>query len=398
MNFKYTVVLFLSLILSFSANAGKRLLMGADQIELYLPKLEGKRVGITTNHTSIVGYPQKPNHIVDTLLALGINVVAIYTPEHGFRGEADAGAKIKNGKDEKTGLPIVSLYGKKRKPEASDIEDIDIMLFDIQDVGARFYTYISTMHYLMEACAENDKKLIVLDRPNPNGFYVDGPVLDPNYKSFVGMHPVPIVHGMTVGEYANMINAESWLANEVSCDLEVIKCQGYSHNVRYKLPIKPSPNLPNQTSIYLYPSLCMFEGTVISIGRGTNFPFQVIGSPQIKGTDFHFTPQSMSGAKNPKLEGEKCFGQDLSQLKDEYFIQNREINIDWLISFYNKYEGEKSEFFTNYFDKLAGSDLLREQIESGKDVDFIRKSWQQDLEKFLSIRSKYLLYPDFNFK
>lgn len=383
---------------SISLEARQRLLMGADQIDLYLPKLEGKRVGIATNHTGIVGHPQKPNHIVDTLLALGVDVRAIYTPEHGFRGEADAGAKIRSGKDEKTGLPIVSLYGRKRKPDAKDIEEIDIMLFDIQDVGARFYTYISTMHYLMEACAESNKKFIVLDRPNPNGFYVDGPVLDPQFKSFVGMHPVPIVHGMTVGEYAQMINGESWLENGIKCDLEVVKCKAYYHSLRYKLPIKPSPNLPNQTSIYLYPSLCLFEGTVVSIGRGTNFPFQVIGTPNIKSTGFYFTPKSMAGASKPKHEGEKCYGQDLSQLDENYFVQNREVNINWLLSFYNKYENDKEAFFTSYFDKLAGTDKLRKQIIDGKSVDFIRKSWQQDLENFLAIRRNYLLYPDFNFK
>ncbi|MEX0812131.1 MAG: DUF1343 domain-containing protein [Chitinophagales bacterium] len=392
-------LLITSLLLFFTLSifAQNHLMMGADQLDEYLPKLKDKKVGIATNHTGIVGHPQNPKHIVDTLLALGVDVRAIFTPEHGFRGDEDAGASIRSGKDKKTGLPIISLYGKQKKPDAKDLEDIDLILFDIQDVGARFYTYISTMHYLMEACAENNKSFIVLDRPNPNGFYVDGPVLKPEFTSFVGMHPVPIVHGMTVGEYAQMINGEKWLAGGIQCDLEVIKCNRYYHNFRYKLPIKPSPNLPNMTAIYLYPSLCLFEGTDISVGRGTDFPFQVIGSPDIKAGKFHFTPQSMEGAKNPKHKGEKCYGQDFSQLREEYFVNERAINIDWLISFYNRYQGDKEDFFTNYFDKLAGTDQLRQQIEAGKNPKFIKSSWQEDLEKFMSIRSKYLLYDDFRF-
>ncbi|MEX2590129.1 MAG: DUF1343 domain-containing protein [Chitinophagales bacterium] len=392
-------LLITSLLLFFTLSilAQDHLMMGADQLGEYLPKLKNKKIGIATNHTGIVGHPQNPKHIVDTLLALGVDVRAIFTPEHGFRGEADAGASIRSGKDKKTGLPIISLYGKQKKPDAKDLEDIDLILFDIQDVGARFYTYISTMHYLMEACAENNKSFIVLDRPNPNGFYVDGPVLKPEFTSFVGMHPVPIVHGMTVGEYAQMINGEKWLAGGIQCDLEVIKCNRYYHNFRYKLPIKPSPNLPNMTAIYLYPSLCLFEGTDISIGRGTNSPFQVIGSPDIKADRFHFTPQSMDGAKNPKHKGEKCYGQDLSELREEYFVNERAINIEWLVSYYNKYKGDKEDFFNSYFDKLAGTDQLRQQIEAGKNPKFIKSSWQEDLEKFMSIRSKYLLYDDFRF-
>lgn len=371
--------------------------MGADQLEEYLPLLKDKKVGIATNHTGIVGYPNAPRHIVDTLLSLGVDLKAIFTPEHGFRGEEDAGSNIKSGKDKKTGLPIISLYGSKKKPEVKDLEGIDIILFDIQDVGARFYTYISTMHYLMEACAENNKTFIVLDRPNPNGFYVDGPVLKPEFKSFVGMHPVPIVHGMTIGEYAQMINGEKWLAGGLQCNLKVIKCKGYYHNFRYKLPIKPSPNLPNATSIYLYPSLCLFEGTDMSIGRGTKLPFQIIGSPDIKPINFQFTPESTDGAKNPKHKGEECYGQNLSQLNEEYFVNERAINIEWLISYYNKYEGDKEKFFNSYFDKLAGSDQLRQQIIDGKNAKFIRSSWQRDIEKFLTIRRKYLLYDDFRF-
>lgn len=395
--FRYLSFIFCLLILTTNLSGRTILQMGADQLEEYLPLLKDKKVGIATNHTGIVGYPNAPRHIVDTLLSLGVDLKAIFTPEHGFRGEEDAGSNIKSGKDKKTGLPIISLYGSKKKPEVKDLEGIDIILFDIQDVGARFYTYISTMHYLMEACAENNKTFIVLDRPNPNGFYVDGPVLKPEFKSFVGMHPVPIVHGMTIGEYAQMINGEKWLAGGLQCNLKVIKCKGYYHNFRYKLPIKPSPNLPNATSIYLYPSLCLFEGTDMSIGRGTKLPFQIIGSPDIKPINFQFTPESTDGAKNPKHKGEECYGQNLSQLNEEYFVNERAINIEWLISYYNKYEGDKEKFFNSYFDKLAGSDQLRQQIIDGKNAKFIRSSWQRDIEKFLTIRRKYLLYDDFRF-
>ena len=282
----------------------KNVTVGAESISDYIQDLENKKVAVVGNQSSLVNGV----HLVDTLISLNIDVVKVFSPEHGFRGKADAGEKVKSGIDSKTGLSIISLYGSNKKPKAEQLKGVDVVLFDIQDVGARFYTYISTLHYVMEACAENNIKLIVLDRPNPNGHYVDGQVLNPKYKSFVGMHQVPVVHGMTIGEYAQMINGENWLKNEIKCDLKVVNVKGWDHTQFYKLPIKPSPNLPNMLSIYLYPSLCFFEGTVVSVGRGTSFPFQVVGHPKFGEATFNFTPKPTSGAKHTKLENEKCFG------------------------------------------------------------------------------------------
>ncbi|MCB0401578.1 MAG: DUF1343 domain-containing protein [Flavobacteriales bacterium] len=366
------------------------IVVGAAQTNRYLPLLEGKRVALVANHTAMIN----DIHLVDSLLALKVNVVKVFSPEHGFRGKADAGEKVSSDKDPGTGLAIVSLYGNNKKPTAEQLKGIDVVLFDIQDVGARFYTYISTMHYVMEACAESKIKLIVLDRPNPNGHYVDGPILDPKFKSFIGMHPVPIVHGMTVGEYAWMINGEGWLANGISCNLDVIPVEYYNHTTFYELPIKPSPNLPNMGSVYLYPSLCLFEGTPISIGRGTDKPFQVVGHPKIESDRYSFTPQPTEGAKHPKLENELCHGYDLSTFGQEYIKSNPKINLFWLIDVYSSYP-EKDKFFNESFNLLAGSDQLQKQLKEGVSEQEIYKSWQPGLKAFKVTRKKYLLYEDF---
>jgi uncharacterized protein YbbC (DUF1343 family) len=368
--------------------------MGAERMELFVPALKNKKVGIVTNHTAIVGAYSFEVHLVDTLLKLGILINKIFVPEHGFRGNADAGENINNSVDSKTGIPLVSLYGSNKKPSPSDLKDIDLILFDIQDVGARFYTYISTMHYVMEACAENNIPLVVLDRPNPNGFYVDGPVLKPEFKSFVGMHPIPIVHGMTVGELAKMINGEKWLQGQKECRLTVIPCENYHHNETYKLNVKPSPNLPNMTAIYLYPSLCLFEGTIVSVGRGTDKPFQIIGYPDYPVKNFEFIPKSMEGAKTPPYQDKKCFGLDLKNFERDYFVQRRSIDLSWLIGMYQK-SSSKENFFNSFFDKLAGTDELKKQIVSGKSEAEIRSSWSDELQLFLEKRKKYLLYNDF---
>lgn len=360
---------------------------GAAQYERYGDLLKGKTVAIVANQTSMV----KDVHLVDFLLSKGISIKAIFAPEHGFRNLADAGEKINDGKDKQTGLPVISLYGKHLKPTPEDLKGVDVAIFDIQDVGTRFYTYISTLHYLVEACAENNVKCIVLDRPNPNGFYVDGNVLDTAYRSFVGMDPVPVVHGMTVGEYAMMLNGEGWLKNGVKCDLEVITCKNYNHNTYYELPVKPSPNLPNQNSIYLYPSICFFEGTNISLGRGTDFPFQVFGAPELPDKGFSFTPQSVSGAKNPPFLGVKCFGTDLRNAINDKLVPSPALNLEWVINAYNDYP-DKNRFFTSYFDVLAGGPVLREQIEKGMTSEEIRQTWKNDLIKFGRVREKYLLY------
>ncbi|GIV35112.1 MAG: hypothetical protein KatS3mg031_2647 [Chitinophagales bacterium] len=370
------------------------LVIGANRLSMYLGELKGRNVGLVVNHSSLVEGPQGPVHLVDTLLRLGIHVRKIFAPEHGFRGDADAGEKIKGGTDKETGLPILSLYGSHKKPLPADLSDLDVLVFDIQDVGARFYTYISTLHYVMEACAENNKTLIVLDRPNPNGFYVDGPVLDTAYRSFVGMHPVPVVHGMTVGEYARMINGEKWLDGGLQCRLMVVPCLNYTHALLYPLKIKPSPNLPNMIAVYLYPSLCFFEGTIVSVGRGTDFPFQVIGHPQYAGRAFSFTPQSREGAKNPPYKGIVCYGIDLRNIKVNYFAQRKSLDLSWLIEFYQKFP-DKDNFFNAFFTKLAGTTELEQQIKAGKSEAEIRESWQPQLQEFKAIRKKYLLYEDF---
>jgi len=326
-------------------------------------------------------------------LSAGIHVVKIFSPEHGFRGNKSAGAHINNGIDAQTGLPIVSLYGKHRKPTPEDLKGVDVVLFDLQDVGTRFYTYISTMSLMMEACAEQHIPMIVLDRPNPNGFYVDGPVLKPEFKSFVGMHPVPVVYGMTIGEYARMVNGEHWLKNGVQCNLTVIPMKKYRRNMIVKLPVKPSPNLPDWQAVYLYPSLCFLEGTVVSVGRGTDKPFQIYGYPGMKG-NYVFTPRSIPGASlHPKFQGKTCRGKDLTAYADNYRHHPQRIQLKWLLNAYHQLKAmHVHPFFRKSFDLLAGTDSLRLQIEKGYTAKQIRQSWQQDLKKFKKIRAKYLLY------
>ena len=361
----------------------------AERIALYHPLLQNKKVALVVNQTSIV----RESHLVDTLLKLGVNIRVIFAPEHGFRGKADAGEVIDDTKDTKTGLSIISIYGKKKKPSSEDLKDVDIVVFDIQDVGVRFYTYISTLHYVMEACAEYKKPLMVLDRPNPNGYFIDGEILDPAYKSFVGMHQVPTVYGMTIGEYAKMINGEGWLPNKAICDLTVIECKNYTHDTFYELPVKPSPNLPNIRSILLYPSVCFFEGTTLSLGRGTEKQFQVIGHPSLK-SDFSFTPMPNEGAKEPPLKGEKCYGTDLSNITTGSIIKDKRINLSYLIDYHNKMKSANQKFFLDntFIDKLAGSDQLRKQILAGKSEEEIRMTWKPGLEKFMKVRQKYLIY------
>jgi len=321
-------------------------------------------------------------------LSRSVSLKRVFAPEHGFRGTADAGERVEDGIDSKTGLPIISLYGDQKKPDPQHLRDLDVILFDIQDVGARFYTYISTLHYMMEACAEQGIQLIVLDRPNPNGHYIDGPVLEENYKSFVGMHPVPVVHGLTIGEYAQLINGEKWLMNGLHCDLKVITMENYSASRAYDLPIKPSPNLPNATSINLYPSLCFFEGTNVNAGRGTDMQFQVFGSPVLDSTyfDFEFTPISNPGAKYPKHENKLCFGKNLQNEKELDHL-----NLDWLLQAYDHTQDQTS-FFNSFFNKLAGNSSLKEQIQQGKTAEDIKESWQADLENYKTKIKPYLLY------
>ena len=357
----------------------------AMQLDDYLPMLEGKRVGVVGNQTSIIG----KTHLVDSLLSLGVDIRKIYTPEHGFRGKADAGAKVNSSKDEKTGLPIVSLYGKNKKPTPEMLQGIDVILFDLQDVGVRFYTYISTMSYVMEAAAENGLPVIVLDRPNPNGFYVDGPVLKTENKSFVGIHQVPVVYGMTIGEYAMMVNGEGWLKGGITCDLTVTPIKGYNRNAIYELPVKPSPNLPNWESVYLYPTLCFFEGSIVSLGRGTETPFQVYGHPDMRGS-YTFTPKSTSGASKPLLEGQRCRGENLVEYAHDYAYNANELHLEWIIEAYQQLKDK--DFFIDYFRLLAGDKQLRRDIENGKSADEIRASWENDLEAFKTVRKKYLMY------
>lgn len=362
-----------------------RIETGAEQTNEYLPKLRGKRVGMVVNQTSVIGN----THLVDSLLSLDINIVKIFAPEHGFRGEAANGELVKSSIDEKTKLPLVSLYGKNRKPTPEQLQDLDIVIFDIQDVGARFFTYISTMHYLMEACAENNKQVIIFDRPNPHGQYVDGPILQPEFKSFIGMHPIPIVHGLTVGELALMINGEKWLDKGVKCNVEVIKNKNYEHSDHYLLPIKPSPNLPNNQSIALYPSICLFEGTILSLGRGTEFPFQAVGGPDPAYGSFTFTPETIPGvALNPPQENKLCYGVDLRNIKPEYTF-----TLKYLIDFYNK-SPKKDSFFIPFFEKLAGNKILREQIKKGMSEEEIKATWKQELDAYKEMRKKYLLYEE----
>lgn len=366
-------------------NKDEKLVLGVERTTAYISRIEGKNVGLLINHTSMIG----DTHLVDFLLQKNINIKKIFAPEHGFRGKADAGEKIADNVDAKTGIQVASLYGKNKKPTPEMLESLDVVIFDIQDVGTRFYTYISSMHYMMEACAENQVKMIVFDRPNPNGHYIDGPILKPEFKSFVGMLPIPVVHGLTVGELAHMIVGEGWLEGGLKCDLEVVTMEHYSHSDSYSLPVKPSPNLPNDKAINLYPSLCFFEGTKMSIGRGTQFPFQVIGYPDQKFGKFSFTPESIVGmAKYPKYEGEKCYGVDLRNSK-----RLDHLDLGYVIENYKLWKKEES-FFTNYFNTLAGTDQLKKQIENGMSEIEIRASWQDELEKYKQLRNKYLLYQD----
>ncbi|HET6226786.1 MAG TPA: DUF1343 domain-containing protein [Bacteroidia bacterium] len=363
---------------------------GADLTGKYLPLLKGKTVAVVANQSSRI----KNTHLVDSLLSLHVKVKKVFCPEHGFRGQVDAGAEVSTEKDPKTGLTIVTLYGKNKKPLPEDLLGIDVVIFDIQDVGVRFYTYLSTLHYVMEACAENKKQLIVLDRPNPHGYYVDGPMLEPAYKSFLGLDPVPLVYGMTIGEYANMLNGEGWLKDEEKCDLKVIELVGYNHRDLYELSVRPSPNLPNMTAVYLYPSLGLFEGTIISVGRGTDLPFQVIGHPDLQKTPYHFTPESKPAAKEPKYKGQVCNGYNLVEFGTQYMKNLKKLYLFWLIGTYEA-SPDKEHFFDENFNYHAGNATLQQQIKEGKTEAEIRDSWKPGLEAFKVIRKKYLLYTDF---
>lgn len=375
-------------------------LTGADRTDLYLHKLQGKNIAIVANQTSVLRVLQRveiaPNvmgskkvthHLVDYLNNYkGINVKKVFSPEHGFRGKADAGATVEDGIDTKTGLPILSLHGKHKKPTAVQLENIDMVVFDIQDVGVRFYTYISTLHYVMEACAEQNIPVIILDRPNPNAHYIDGPVLEPKHASFVGKHPVPVVYGMTIGEYGQMINGEKWLKNKIQCDLDIVPLKNYTHNSQYSLPIKPSPNLPNDKSINLYPSLGFFEGTIINAGRGTAFQFQRYGAPFFEKTDFSYIPKANEGAKYPKHKGKLCYGVDLRKTKHLNII-----DLSYLIDAYQK-TPKTEKFFGATFTIHAGTEILQKQLEQGVTANEIRTSWNQGLKEFKKIRKKYLIY------
>ena len=372
----------------------KDIIPAANQIHQYKYLIEGKRLGLVINHTSVLGSV----HLVDTLWKLNCTINKIFAPEHGFRGKADAGATVKDGLDSKTGIPIISLYGKNKKPHSEQLKDIDLMIFDVQDVGVRFYTYTSTMTYVMEACAENNIPLLILDRPNPNGHYVDGPILQKEQKSFVGLHPVPVVHGLTVAEYAQMINDEGWLRKGLKCKLFIVKCLNYNHKKFYKLPVKPSPNLPNMHSIYLYPSLCLFEGTTVSVGRGTNKQFQIYGHPSFLQGDFNFKPAPGEGAKKPKHEGLNCNGYDLTNQSIKALQSSGALNIDLLLNFYQALsEKEKNAFFleNNFFNLLSGNKSLQGQIKNKISSNEIRQSWEPQLTDYKKIRKKYLLYQDF---
>jgi uncharacterized protein YbbC (DUF1343 family) len=412
---KNTVLILVLLVISCSSNTKKDIvknnvptsqiqnnqpiMVGADQTEKYLDLLKGRNIAIVANNTSVIfksDTNQPYQHLIDSLLSLNIKIKKIFTPEHGLRGTVDAGEEINNGIDEKTGIPIVSLYGdnnndgNNNKPSNEQMKDIDLIIFDIQDVGVRFYTYLSTLHYIMEACAENGISVIVLDRPNPNGHYIDGPILENEFKSFVGLHPVPIVYGMTIGEYAKMINGEKWLNNGIQCDLTVIPLKNYTHDSTYSLPLRPSPNLPNDKSINLYPSLCMFEGTNLSCGRGTEMQFQVFGSPYLpsESYSFTFTPQPNFGSKTPKNMGKECHGLDLSKTENL-----SSLNFTWVIDAYNA-TSEKEKFFREKsFNRLAGTDKLKEQIEQGLSFKEIKATWKNGLTAFKTIREKYLIYP-----
>lgn len=385
-----STILILQSLLACCSPDEDSLKSGADRPELYLPLIGSHRIALVANHTSVVG----EQHLVDALLASGISkeqIAKVFAPEHGFRGDHADGVQIENGIDPLTGIEVVSLYGKNKKPAAEVLEGVEMMVFDLQDVGARFYTYISTLHYAMEACAENDIPLLVLDRPNPNGGYVDGPLLDPAFSTFVGMHPIPVVYGLSMGELAGMINGEGWLEGGLQCELSVIPCENYYHGLSVSLPVSPSPNLGNDHAIRLYPSTCFFEGTVLSEGRGTNMPFEVYGHPDLS-SSFSFTPEEIPGvARNPKFQGQTCYGADLrEQIPEEGWKQ---IQLQWVLEAYRAFP-RKEEFFTSYFDKLAGTDALRIQIEAGWNEEQIRSSWREDLQKYQALRSNYLIYDE----
>ncbi|ADX68400.1 exo-beta-N-acetylmuramidase NamZ domain-containing protein [Weeksella virosa] len=384
--------------ISSPSNYGLEIITGAENSAAYIALLQHKNIGVVANQTSIVRIKTAPSsyqeheHLVDFLLKNKINVLKIFSPEHGFRGEADAGAKVNSSVDEKTQIPIISLYGKNKKPSKEQLSGIDVLVFDMQDVGARFYTYISTLHYVMEAAAENNKEIIVLDRPNPNAHYIDGPILQPKFRSFVGMHPVPIVYGMTIGEYAQMINGEGWLNNRQKAKLTVIPLKNYTHQSRYSLPVKPSPNLPNDRAINLYPSTCLFEGTQVNEGRGTEMQFQVYGSPYLKNMPYQYTPISRKGASDPKFKNQLCFGENLSETP---YLDA--IDLRWLIRAYT--QNTLPNFWTkngkNYWiDQLSGTDALRMQIEKGLTQEQIKATWEEGLKNFRNTRQKYLLYKD----
>ncbi len=362
--------------------------VGAEQAEMYYPLLKGKQIGVVANNASLVG----DENIVDVLVRAGFKIITIFSPEHGFRISAGAGEIIGNTIDSATGIRVVSLYGTRKKPLPGDFNSVDLVLFDIQDVGVRFYTYISTLSYVMEACAEGRVPLILLDRPNPNGFYIDGPVLEKQCASFVGLHPVPVVYGMTIGEYGRMVNGEGWLKNKIKCDMQVVPLGNYNHQTRYRVPVKPSPNLPNPEAVYLYPSLCFFEGTCISVGRGTSFPFQVYGHPELTYGTFSFIPESTPGVSlHPPLEGRTCFGEDLRQFYADNPGESGKLLLRWLIRACRDWNGQ-TPFFTGYFDKLAGNSSLQKQIINGKSEKEIRQSWIPGIKKFMKVREKYLLY------
>lgn len=388
---------------AITENTKAEIKTGAENYKAYLPLLKNKKVGIVTNQTGLIIVTSFYNaskdsngcdkakksdtlSIVDFLLDQKINLKKIFAPEHGFRGTADAGEHVVDGKDTKTGLPIISLYGDNKKPKVDQLAGIDILVFDLQDVGARFYTYISSLHYVMEACAENNIPLVILDRPNPNGSIVDGPILEMEYSSFVGMHPIPALHGMTIGEYAQMINGEKWLRNGVQCELKVITCTSYARDMAYSLPIKPSPNLPNDQAINLYASLCLFEGTNVSVGRGTALQFQIYGSPFLPNINFYFTPKPNFGAKDPVHNGKVCFGEDLSMIP-----KVNQLELKWLIKAYQE-TADRTKFFNSFFTKLAGTKKLQQQIEAGISELEIRESWKNGLEEFKKTRAKYLIY------
>lgn len=379
-------ILFTFLILfSFLSCQSQALKTGADKMDEYMPLLSGKRVALVVNQTSVIN----KTHLVDTLHSRGVQITKVMAPEHGFRGEAPDGETIDNTKDSRTGIPIISIYGKTKKPSPEMLEDVDVLIFDIQDVGVRFYTFITTMHYVMEAAAENNKQVIILDRPNPNGMYIDGPVKDDDIQAFVAKHPIPIVHGLTVGELAQMINGEGWLDNGAKCDLTVIKMDGWDHNSTYALPISPSPNLPTDNSITLYPSLGLFEGSVVSVGRGTDFPFEVIGHPDYSKGSFSFTPAPNQGSKYPPMEGKDCKGQYFGDTEAKH-----ELSLQYLLDYHADIKDDTT-FFRSYINLLSGTKEFKTQVEQGWTEDQIKATWQPGLNKYKAMRKEYLLYPDF---